>query len=86
VVFLGVGGIDVGAGLTEFNLEDTRVKRAALQSARRCVVLADSTKLGRVAFARVCPLDRVDVLVTDSDADPAALEPIHEAGVEVLTA
>jgi DeoR family transcriptional regulator of aga operon len=86
VVFLGVGGIDAGAGLTEFNLEDTRVKRAALQSARRCVVLADSTKLGRVAFARVCPLDRVDVLVTDSDADPAALEPIHEAGVEVLTA
>ena len=86
VAFLGVGGIDGGAGLTEFHLEDTRVKRAALDSARRCVVLADSTKLGKVAFARVCALDRVDVLVTDSDADPAALEPIHQAGVEVLTA
>jgi DeoR/GlpR family transcriptional regulator of sugar metabolism len=86
VAFLGVGGVDVAAGLTEFNLDDTRVKRAALASARRCVVLADSSKLGKVAFARVCPLDRVDVLVTDSDADPAALAAIHEAGVEVLTA
>jgi DeoR family transcriptional regulator of aga operon len=86
VAFLGVGGIDAVAGLTEFNLEDTRVKRAALNSARRCVVLADSTKLGKVAFARVCPLERVDVLVTDSDADPAALESIRESGVEVLNA
>jgi len=85
VVFLGVGGVDT-VGLTEFNLDDTRVKRAALRSARRCVALADATKLGRVAFARVCPLERVDMLVTDSSADSAALQPIREAGVEVLVA
>ncbi len=85
VVFLGVGGVDT-VGLTEFNLDDARVKRAALRSARRCVALADATKLGRVAFARVCPLERVDMLVTDSSADPAALQPIRDAGVEVLIA
>ncbi len=85
VVFLGVGGVDT-VGLTEFNLDDARVKRAALRSARRCVALADATKLGRVAFARVCPLERVDMLVTDSSADHAALQPIRDAGVEVLIA
>lgn len=86
VVFLGVGGVDREAGLTEFNLDDTRVKRAALQSARRCVVLADSSKLGRVAFARICPLERVDVLVTDSGAEESALDWIRDAGAEVLVA
>ncbi|MGH3114842.1 MAG: DeoR/GlpR family DNA-binding transcription regulator, partial [Gaiellaceae bacterium] len=85
VVFLGVGGVD-RIGLTEYNLEDARVKRAALRSARRCVVVADASKLACVAFARVCPLDRVEVLVTDSAADPGALEPIRDAGVEVLIA
>lgn len=85
-VFLGVGGVDADAGLTEFNLDDTRVKRAALESARRCVVLADASKLGKVAFARICPLERVDILVTDSGADEAALKPIRDAGVEVLAA
>jgi DeoR/GlpR family transcriptional regulator of sugar metabolism len=85
-VFLGVGGVDAAAGLTEFNLDDTRVKRAALTSARRCVVLADATKLGRVAFAHICPLERVDVLVTDSAATEDALKRIREAGVEVLIA
>jgi DeoR/GlpR family transcriptional regulator of sugar metabolism len=86
VVFLGVGGVDREAGLTEFNLDDARVKRAALRSAGRCVVLADASKLGRVAFARICSLERVDVLVTDADAEKSALDWIRDAGVDVLVA
>lgn len=84
--FLGAGGVDMNAGVTEFNLEDTRVKRAALASARRCVVLVDSSKLGKVALASICPLERVDVLVTDGGATPDALASIREMGVEVLIA
>lgn len=85
-VLLGAGGVDVVAGVTEFNLEDTRVKRAALASARRCVILADASKLGQIALAAVCPLERVDVLVTDRSASEEALAPIRESGVEVLIA
>lgn len=84
--FLGAGGVDPRAGVTEFNLEDTRVKRAALASARRVVILADASKLGSVALASICPLDRVDVLVTDQGASHEVLDPIREMGVEVLTA
>jgi DeoR/GlpR family transcriptional regulator of sugar metabolism len=85
-VFLGAGGVDVEAGVTEFNLDDARVKRAALRSARRCVVLADATKLGKVALGAVCPLARVDVLVTDTSASDEVLAPLRDSGVEVLTA
>ena len=85
-VFLGAGGVDAEAGVTEFNLDDARVKRAALRSARRCVVLADATKLGKVALGAVCPLARVDVLVTDASASDEALAPLRDSGVEVLTA
>jgi DeoR/GlpR family transcriptional regulator of sugar metabolism len=84
--FLGVGAVDAEAGVSEFNLDDTRVKRAALKSSRRCVVLADASKLGRVALASVCPIERVDVLVTDSGASHEALAPIRDSGVEVLVA
>jgi DeoR family transcriptional regulator of aga operon len=84
--FLGVGAVDAEAGVSEFNLDDTRVKRAALESSRRCVVLADATKIGRVALASVCPIERVDVLVTDSGASDEALAPIRDSGVEVLVA
>ena len=71
-------------GCTEYSLEDARVKRAALASVRRCIVVADSSKLGSVTFAQVCSLERVDVVVTDTGAaheDIAALEAEH---VEVV--
>lgn len=83
---LGVGGIDPEAGLTEYNLDDARVKRAAVEVARRVVVVADSSKLGRVAFARICPLSRVDILVTDQSAPADSLAAIAELGVTVRQA
>ena len=86
VVYLGAGGVDATVGVTEFNLDDARVKRAALASARRCVVLADSSKLDRVAVASVCPVDRVDVLITDEDAPEEVLARLRERDVEVLVA
>ncbi len=85
-VVLGVGGIDLEAGLTEYNLDDTRVKRAAIEIARRIIVVADATKLGRVAFARICPLAQVDVLVTDGAAPADLIASIEDAGVEVRLA
>jgi DeoR/GlpR family transcriptional regulator of sugar metabolism len=85
VVFLGVGGVDADKGLTEYNLDDTRVKRAALRAARRRVVLADATKLGRVCLATIAPLSEVDVLVTDAAPDHPVAEAAREAGAEVVS-
>jgi DeoR/GlpR family transcriptional regulator of sugar metabolism len=84
-VFLGVGGVHPERGFTEYNLDDARVKRAALRAARRCVVLADATKLERVCLATIAPLAQADVLVTDADPDHPALGAARDAGVEVIT-
>jgi DeoR/GlpR family transcriptional regulator of sugar metabolism len=83
---LAVGGVDPEIGITDYRLEDASLKRAALASARRCVVVADSDKLGQVAFARTCPLADVDVLVTDGGAPAAMVAELRDAGVEVVVA
>ncbi|WP_374009146.1 DeoR/GlpR family DNA-binding transcription regulator [Leifsonia sp. LS-T14] len=62
---MSAGGVDGAAGFTEYNPDDAAVKRAALASARRTIVVADSSKLGVVTFATVCSLSDVDVVVTD---------------------
>lgn len=84
VAFLGVGGIDVEAGLTEYNLDDTRVKQAAIRSARRVVVLADATKLGRVTFSTVAHLTQVDTLVTDALPEHPVVAGAIALGVDVV--
>lgn len=83
VLVLGIGGLDAEAGLTEFNLDDAAVKRAALERSRRLIVAADETKLGAVAFAAVAPADRVDVLVTNAARDHAQVRPLRDLGVDV---
>jgi DeoR family transcriptional regulator of aga operon len=84
-LFMGIGGIDVRAGFTEFNLEDARVKQEAMQFSQRRIVLADASKLAKVAFARVAGLDEVDALVTDTGADPDTVAELRGAGLEVIT-
>ena len=44
------------------------------QPAKRVVVIADSSKLGGHAFARICPISKVETLVTDSGAPEELLE------------
>ena len=56
-----------------------------LDRARTVVAVADSSKLGLVAFARICPLDAVDELITDDAADASTVAAIREAGVTVTT-
>lgn len=85
-VVLTVGGVDLDGGVTEYNLDDAAVKRAAFASARRCIAVADASKLGRTAFARVCSIEHLDVLVTDASAAPADLAKFRDAGVEIIVA
>lgn len=85
-LFLGVGGIHADHGMTEFNVEDTLVKQAMLQTAKETIVLADSSKLDRIVFATVAPVSRVDRLVTDAGADPDAVARLEDKDLDVVTA
>lgn len=85
-LFLGVGGIDLAKGLTEFSPDDARVKQAAIASARRVVALADEAKLGAVAFARIAPVTAADVLVCDAPSHHPVVREVAEAGVRYVQA
>ncbi len=80
---MGVAGVDAEVGCTEFSTDDARVKRAALATVRRCIVVADSSKLGVVTFARICPLDSVSVVITDARAQPEQVAALESSHVEV---
>lgn len=83
-IFIGVAGINDVNGLSEYNLEDAEVKREALTSGRRVVVLADATKIGRVAFVTVAPLEVADLLITNASPDNPVIHRIKDRDVEVL--
>jgi DeoR family transcriptional regulator, aga operon transcriptional repressor len=83
VVFLGVDGISPDAGLTTHHEVEAHTDLALIDRARNVTVVADSSKIGRVAFARICDMARVDELITDGEADPSAIAAIEDRGVRV---
>lgn len=83
-VFLGVAGINAAKGLSEYSLDDASVKRTALGSGRRVVVLADSSKIGQVSFVTIAPIELVDLLITDASPDAPEIRRMKDRGVEVL--
>ena len=59
---------------------------ALVAAAQQVVVLADHTKIGRDTMCQTVPTDRIDILITDRAADPATLDALVAAGVDVLVA
>jgi DeoR family transcriptional regulator, aga operon transcriptional repressor len=85
-LFLGCNGIDPVGGVTNINLPEAEMKRAMVAAAREVIVLADGSKLGEVAFASVCAIDQVDMLVTNDTANPEIVAELRAHNVDVVIA
>lgn len=86
IAFVGVDGVSAKAGFTTHNDWEALANAALVRAAAVVVVVADSSKLGQVKFARICDLDAVDLLITDSGADADQLRAVTDAGLEVRLA
>ncbi|MGV9251924.1 DeoR/GlpR family DNA-binding transcription regulator [Streptomyces sp. NPDC003697] len=78
VLFLGVHGISVEAGLSTPNLAEAETNRRLVQSARRVVVIADHTKWGVVGLSSFAGLEQIDTLVTDAGLPQDARAEVSE--------
>ncbi len=83
---LGVDALDARNGATAHHEGEASINRLMASRADRVVIVADSSKLGRRAFARVCAVDEIDTIVTDDQAAEMALAGFTERGITVLTA
>jgi DeoR family transcriptional regulator of aga operon len=82
-LFLGVDGIDLDYGLSTTNLMEASLNRAMIRAAQKTILLVDSSKFGRRGFSKICDLDEVDQIITDSRISPHILEQLHSRGIEV---
>jgi DeoR family transcriptional regulator, fructose operon transcriptional repressor len=85
-LFLGVGGIDFDEGLTDFNFEDAQIKKTLIKKAKEIILVADSSKFNRIAFAYIAPISKVNRIVTDDSIDRRWVKKIKEIGIELILA
>ena len=86
IAFLGVDGLSAEFGATTLHEGEADVSQQFARVAKRVVIVADSTKLAKATFARICPLDAIDVLVTDAPVLGPLADALAAAGVRVIVA
>lgn len=85
-VIMGMQAISLGAGMTNDYLPEVMTDRTIIEMAPELIVVADHTKFGKVASAYIAPVDRVNVLVTDSDTESEMLARLEKMGIRVIVA
>ncbi|MFE0464382.1 DeoR/GlpR family DNA-binding transcription regulator [Kitasatospora sp. NPDC058965] len=83
---LGVNAVDPKNGAAAHDEGEASVNRAIAERAEQVIVVADSTKLGRRAFAQVCAVEGIATLVTDKNAPDDVVEQFAAKGVDVICA
>lgn len=85
-VFMGTRGVSLEHGLTNDYLQETLTDRAILKSGREVIIVADHTKVNRVATVLLAPLRSMHTFVTDSKADKKFIQALKRQGIQVVTA
>jgi DeoR family transcriptional regulator of aga operon len=83
-LFLSATGVDTEHGATLIQPDEAAVFRAMARQARQVVVVADSSKMGLVSPAVVCPPSEIDLLITDKGISEESLLAFAACGVKVL--
>ncbi len=83
-VFLGATGVDAAFGATIIQPDEAAVFRAMARPARQVVVVADSSKMGLVSPAVICPAGKIDLLITDDGISEEAQAAFAAKGIQMV--
>lgn len=85
-VIMGTRGISLEHGLTNDYLSETLTDRAILEIGQSVIIVADHTKINRIATALLAPLKSIQVFITDDKAEKNFLQALKKQGVNVIVA
>lgn len=84
VAVIGVDGLTAEEGCTTYDEMEAQTDRAFLARSQHRIVVADSSKIGKITFARITHLDEISEIVTDNEIDPRQQNRLQQAGPRLL--
>ncbi len=83
-MFFSSKGIDYNVGILEGNEQECGIKKKMLDNCRNKYYLCDKSKIGRVGFVKLAPIDKIDYIITEAKLSDEWKEKFEEAKVQVL--
>jgi DeoR/GlpR family transcriptional regulator of sugar metabolism len=83
---LGIGGITVETGVTDYYLQETSTRRLMVERSNEVIAVADYSKFGVTAMNYACPVEKIKILVTDWTTPAKVIAEYRSRGVTVYSA
>ena len=83
---MGAIGLSLREGLTKHDIEAMPVRQKMIDISHRLICVADSSKIDVTGLVTICPMERINTLITDAGIDPSFQRGLEELGVEVIVA
>lgn len=84
--FISAKAVGADEGIMDTNEVEASVKRKMLEKAKDITLLADNSKFLKIAHVTVCPIDRINRIITDKGTGPDVIKDFTDRGVEVIIA
>lgn len=81
--FIATNGLDLGAGLTTPNLIEAAMKSKMIKTAKQVILLADHSKVGKVAFARFAEITEIQKCIIDNGVPERIVKEMRKIGIDV---
>ena len=78
--FFGARGITAECGVTTAEPYEVAIKQAAMQVSNTKILLADSSKFGKVWYARFADIREFDIIISDTDLEEVYIQTIEKLG------
>ena len=81
---LSIDGVSSSSGITTYHAEEALINRIMIARSERALIAADSTKIGRTGFMKICDTRSDITVVTNSTADFTELASLAERGITII--
>ena len=82
--FMGTIGLTLKEGMTTTEPSEAFTKELVMARARQVILLADSGKAGKVAFARAGGLEHIHTLITDKQLEKNFAKELTKKGIKLV--
>ncbi len=85
-VFLSADGFDTRHGIFTPNIDEAHLNQIMIEVAKEVILVTDSSKFKRKSLAFICPVEKLNTVVTDKGISSDDKQRLEDAGVKVVIA
>ena len=83
-LYLNIGALSIEEGLTDPSYQEATIKRDMIEISSEIILLADSSKIGKLSLASVCPIEKINKIITDKKVNRTFIKKAEKLGIEVI--